>query len=44
MPWSETSPMEQRIQFIADYLRDLLCDHRTVRTLWHEPQDRLQMD
>lgn len=22
MPWSETSPMDQRVQFIADYLRD----------------------
>lgn len=25
MPWSQTSPMEQRTQFIADYLRGLLC-------------------
>jgi putative transposase len=24
MPWSETSPMDQRIQFIADYLREAL--------------------
>lgn len=24
MPWSETSPMDQRTQFIADYLRDCL--------------------
>lgn len=24
MPWSETSPMDQRMQFIADYLRDTL--------------------
>lgn len=24
MPWSETSPMDQRTQFIADYLRDSL--------------------
>jgi len=24
MPWSETSPMDQRTQFIADYLRDTL--------------------
>lgn len=22
MPWSETSPMDQRIQFVSDYLRD----------------------
>jgi len=24
MPWSQTSPMDQRTQFIADYLRDSL--------------------
>ena len=24
MPWKEASPMDQRTQFIADYLRDLL--------------------
>lgn len=24
MPWSETSPMDQRIQFIADFLRESL--------------------
>jgi putative transposase len=24
MPWSQTSPMDQRTQFIADYLRDRL--------------------
>ena len=23
MPWSQTSPMDQRTQFIADYLREL---------------------
>ena len=31
MPWSQTSPMDQRTQFIADYLREVqsvteLCD------------------
>ncbi len=25
MPWSQTSPMDQRTQFIADYLREMLC-------------------
>src|SRR5574340_869953 len=25
MPWSQTSPMDQRTQFIADYLRESLC-------------------
>ena len=24
MPWSQTMPMDQRVQFIADYLRDTL--------------------
>ena len=24
MPWSQTSPMDQRTQFIADYLREVL--------------------
>jgi putative transposase len=32
MPWSEASPMDQKTQFIADYLRDRLsvfklCEH-----------------
>ena len=32
MPWSQTSPMDQKIQFISDYLRGglsfaELCDH-----------------
>jgi putative transposase len=32
MPWSETSPMNEKTQFIADYLRDVFtiterCDH-----------------
>jgi len=31
MPWSEISPMDQKVRFIADYQRDLftvceLCD------------------
>ena len=25
MPWSQTSPMDQRTQFIADFLRESLC-------------------
>jgi putative transposase len=25
MPWSQTSPMEQKTPFIADYLRDRLA-------------------
>jgi hypothetical protein len=25
MPWSQTSPMDQKTQFIADYLRETLC-------------------
>ena len=31
MPWRETSPMNEKTQFIADYLRDLLTS-RAVRT------------
>jgi len=43
MPWRKASPMDQRTQFIADYLRDSLaitepCEIRGV------PQDRLQVD
>src|SRR6267142_1656949 len=35
MPWREASPMDQRTQFIADYLRDALaitelCEHYGV--------------
>jgi putative transposase len=35
MPWSETSPMNERVQFIADFLRHRLsmtelCDHYNV--------------
>jgi putative transposase len=35
MPWSQTSPMDQRTQFIADYLRETfsiseLCEHYGV--------------
>ena len=33
MPWSQTSPMNQRTKFIADYLRDELRHHRAVRAL-----------
>ncbi|MGH2567392.1 MAG: helix-turn-helix domain-containing protein [Bacteroidota bacterium] len=27
MPWSQLSPMDQKTQFIADYLRRELCEH-----------------
>jgi len=35
MPWNQTSPMDQRTQFIADYLRQTfsimeLCQHYQV--------------
>ena len=39
MPWSQTSPMDQKTQFIADYLRGVLSDHRAVRALRHLAQD-----
>ena len=36
MPWSQTSPMDQRTQFIADYPREVLgitelCDLSSAR-------------
>ena len=31
MPWSEISPMDQRMRFIADYLRETL----TITELCH---------
>lgn len=35
MPWNQTSPMDQRTQFISDYLRQTfsiseLCDHYSI--------------
>lgn len=35
MPWSETTPMEQKVQFIADYLREIysiaeLCERYRI--------------
>ena len=43
MPWSETTPMDQKTQFIADYLRQTL-DMTELCQMWHQPQDWLQMD
>lgn len=46
MPWSQTSPMDQRIQFIADALRESLtvtelCDlYRVSRKTGHKWIDR----
>jgi len=46
MPWSETSPMDQRLQFIADYLRETLtitelCDlYRVSRKTGYKWIDR----
>ena len=33
MPWRETSPMDQKTQFIADYLRDSLSIAELCRAL-----------
>ena len=44
MPWNRTSPMDQKTQFIADYLRDSLSVERAVRTVLCQSQDRLQVD
>jgi hypothetical protein len=36
MPWRETSPMDQRLRFIADYREGLSCLSRkvTASKLW----------
>ena len=44
MPWSQTTPMDQKTQFIADYLRESVLVHRAVRALRGESRDGLQVD
>ncbi len=41
MPWSQTSPMDQKTQFIADYLRDSLSITELCAALRHQPENRL---
>ncbi len=40
MPWSQTSPLDQSTQFIADYLRDRLS---VTACFMASAQDRLQV-
>ena len=35
MPWKEELPMDQKTQFVSEYLRDSLIFHRTLPTLPH---------
>jgi transposase-like protein len=53
MPWSQTSPMDQRTQFIADYLRQVLsvtelCElygvSRKTGYKWIEPSSNALLD
>jgi hypothetical protein len=44
MPWSQLSPIDQKTQFIADYLRRSLSVTELCEPLWHQPQDRLQVE
>lgn len=44
MPWSETSPMDERARFGARRVLRLLHDDRVVRAVRDQPEDRLQVD
>ena len=44
MPWSHTSPMDPKTQFIADDLRHHISVTELWRALRRQPQDRLQLD
>ena len=43
MPWKETDPMTERVQFMAAYLSHSVLHDRAVRALRHSPQYRLQV-
>ena len=40
MPWNQTSPMDQRTQLIADYLRDRLSALGRLRSFKRRPEER----
>ena len=44
MPWSETTPMDQKTQFIADYLRQTLDMTELCQMYGISRKDWLQMD
>ena len=41
MPWQETLLMDQRVQFIADYQRDLFDSRGLGAAIRHQPKDSL---
>ena len=41
MPWSQTTPMDQKTQFIADYIRETFSFTDALRALRSEPRDWL---
>ena len=44
MPWKETSTMDQRIQFIADYLSGRYSKESPLYSLRREPAHWRQVD
>ena len=42
MPWLETAPMDERLQFIQDALSDRF-NMRALRPVRHQPPDRVQV-
>ena len=40
MPWKETCAMDQRIQFIRDWLSGDYNEDRAVRSVWDQPSHR----
>ena len=43
MPWTETCPMDQRVAFIADWLRDEWTMTELAERYQDQSQDGLQM-
>ena len=44
MPWRETLLMDQRVQFIADYQRDVFDVADAGAAIRHQSEDGLQVD
>ncbi|HEU4638027.1 MAG TPA: hypothetical protein VFS84_04180 [Candidatus Binatia bacterium] len=40
MPWEQTSAMDQRVQFISDWLSQEYRKDRIVHDLWNQSADR----
>ena len=43
MPWQARSPMDERVQFITDYQRQLFTMTDAVRAVRHQSKDRIQV-